>query len=82
MLFVVRGAVLLPMLGGSSGARLCGVLGISHPLAKIGVSGRLHDVCRRRSSLGLGIVFLGNAPETSRRLEFIPGLNSGGRVPG
>lgn len=30
MLFVVRGAVLLPILGGSSGARLCGVLGISH----------------------------------------------------
>lgn len=100
-LFVVLGAVLLPILGGNSAALRCGVLGMSqlmendfisksvtskppfrtHPLAKIGVSGKLQEVCSLRSSLGLGIDFFGNAPDTNRRLELMPG-NSGGSVPG
>lgn len=80
-LFVVRGAVRLPMVGGISAARLCGVRAMSQPLAKIGVSGRLHEVCSLRSSLGLGIDFLGKAPDTKRRLELMPG-SSGGNVPG
>jgi hypothetical protein len=44
------GAVWFP---GMSGALLCGVLGMSQPLANIGVSGRLQDVCRWCSSWGL-----------------------------
>lgn len=35
---------------------------MSYPLANIGVSGRLHDVCRRRSSRGLGAVCFMYAP--------------------
>lgn len=70
---LVLGAVRLPLLGGNSGALLCGVRGMSqlevgmiiktetrtvlnnttYPLAKMGVSGREQDVCRRRSSRGL-----------------------------
>lgn len=34
----------------------------SYPLANIGVSGRLHDVWRRLSSCGLGVVCLMYAP--------------------
>jgi hypothetical protein len=52
----------------------------SYPLAKIGVSGRLHDVCRRLSSRGLWAARRGK-PEIIRRLELLPG-RSGGKVPG
>lgn len=51
---LVLGAVRLPLpCGGTSGARLCGVRGMSQPLAKMGVSGRLQDVCSDLSSRGL-----------------------------
>lgn len=94
-----RGFVREPPQGpGGSGARRCGVLGISHlkvnqrlapewinswttyPRAKIGVSGKLQDVCKRRSSRGLCADRLGN-PLLMRRLrdDVLDG-KSGGRV--
>lgn len=44
-----------------------------YPLANIGVSGKLHDVCNRLSSSGLCIVRFGNAPDIIRRRVFDTG---------
>lgn len=44
---VVRAPATAP--GGRSGARRCGVRGMSQPRAKIGVSGSEHDVCNTAS---------------------------------
>jgi hypothetical protein len=51
-----------------------------YPLANIGVSGRLQEVCRRLSSRGLCAARLGKPVPILRR-ELLPG-RSGGNVPG
>lgn len=54
----------------------------NYPRANIGVSGKLQDVCKRRSSRGLCAERLGNAPDMMRRRELHELVNSCGRVPG
>lgn len=54
----------------------------SYPLANIGVSGKLHEVCKRRSSRGLWAERFGNAPDIMRRRELHELVYSWGRVPG
>lgn len=56
--------------------------GNSYPLAKIGVSGKLQEVCSRLSSLGLCADRFGNAPDIIRLLELADPGKSCGRVPG
>lgn len=53
-----------------------------YPLANIGVSGKLHEVCKRLSSRGLCADRLGNAPDIMRRRELHELVNSCGSVPG
>jgi hypothetical protein len=56
---------------------------LTHPRAKIGVSGREQLVCRRRSSLGLCAERFGKPLLANRRLdEFVDGKSCGSVCPG